>query len=198
MTTSENNISSTDLWNAGGKMVRSTASILIACGVVLGFMWYGAEPRIKEYLDAREEPMRAQLSELSISVAKIAEALSISGSRPFIDFQGRGLVSAEGPFEPGQVVPVTYSLRRNRPCRTTIEIRFFNRKAQRIDTSLTSQVTATKSPVNADFLAFTVDVKVPKSTRPGVYSYRPLMIPEAGCGNAISVPFSDWFEVVSK
>ena len=118
---------------------------------------------------------------------------------PFLEIDGRGVVLADGPFTPGDMVPIQFLVRRNEDCRTDIEVRFADRSLNGAsNTALTYPIQATRADVSDGFQLFTAQVTLPAHIEPGRYAYFPLIEGKNQCAGETLVALSDYFDVHAK
>jgi hypothetical protein len=180
-------------WLSNAKVIAAVvvAVMTLIATAVGGVFWLGANYRdiVREVI---REAMADDLAELREDIAAEISGASI------VSFIGAGMVPDRGPYIAGGVVPVAYIVRRTRDCPTDVIVRYFSARIGTVDTSLTSRIEATRSAPSAQFSAFTVQARLPSHTRPGIYSYAPVL--EAHCEEGtyrIPVPLSEFFEVSS-
>lgn len=195
----ENPINPNLLAEAVAKILRNAAALLVALGVLGGFLWWAFEPRVRDWLDARDAPTRVKLATIEASLSRIESRMN--GIRPadFIEFIGIGHVLDTGPFTPGGTVRVAYQLRRTRGCQTTVEVRFVAAATGVIDSAVSYSIEATRAPITEEFTGFAVNVRLPRDMRPGRYAYAPLLVPlDCPDQQPVVVPMSEFFAVVTQ
>jgi hypothetical protein len=178
--------------SALGSMVRNTASMIGAIGIIGTAIWWTFGQGIDTYFETK---INTAINPIKKDLARI-KSFQDTSTKPFIEFQGRGIVKPNTKIKAGGTVTITYSLKRSRACTTSVLVQFYSLDKQRVDTSLTSTIPATPSRKSEEFNDFSIDVKIPKNAKPGFYSYRPILTPEISCGKPRRVPFSDYFEVI--
>lgn len=186
-----------------GRFLVEVGKILAALSIAGGALWFAFQPRVEgwleEWLDqqdaARNTAVFSRFESLDAQLDVIIRAIG-STRAAFIEFRGTGVVQNEGPISPGDIVTIHFQLRRNVPCPTSVEVRFFSADLNAIDSSLTYIIPATRAPVTSDFMSFTVRLRLPADMPPGRYAYAPVLVPE-GCNNygPETPPMSEFFNV---
>ncbi len=192
------------------KALLYLASVVCAIIGILGFVVWRVwlEEIVTDWMSNQVEPLSEETETLGRKVvaldntlALLSQRLSFVPSSPYLEFRGVGLVDQSIRYNPGDVVPVTYQLRRTSDCDTWVIQRFHSYELGRIDTSLTVRIIATKADITPGFIIFTADVIIPSIAREGWYSYSPILQPDAGdprCDGfqSITPPMSDRFYVL--
>lgn len=189
--------------------LRNVAAVVTAVGIIFGAITLAVRPALDKYVEGlsalQVEPVIARLDGHKKQLTEIGSAVDIISNRvgkepPFIEFNGHGIIASIGPFSPGEIVPIEYFLKRNSPCATKIDIRFFSAERGRILTNFTTEIRSTQAQASFGFIPFTADVKLPETLPDGLYSYRPVMRPDTNeCPGQteLDVPPSVYFLVQS-
>jgi hypothetical protein len=178
--------------------IKYLAALITSVTIIgYGVVWLST-PAIQDLFEAREKPILIQLELLNAKLTTLSAQFNTLPQPPIVEFNGRGSVARSGPFRRGGSVPIVYSLRRNATCPTSVEIHFIEQRGGTIATEYTSRVTGTQASVIPFFQNFTINVRLPRDMRPGIYAYEPILMPDPSCsdGHPIAPPRSDWFEVI--
>lgn len=193
-----------DLVKALGVGVLRLGEAIIKFGAVIGVLgggaWYLLGPHAQEFgrvfFDELSQPMLQAIENNTRTNAMIVDQLSRVDRRPLLQFNGSPVLLPPFVTSPGDVMSIGYSLRRTDDCPTNIEVNFISGTLQRVNTSLSYVVEAVRSRVSPEYGFFVVDVRIPKDTPPGWYSYSPRAVPLNCPGyDAVIVPPSPFFEV---
>jgi hypothetical protein len=188
MSDEHHKITGADIGIALRSLLFETAKLVAALTTI-------AIPIITWVPAALDRYLTAKLSDLTVSFERLDARVSLIQA-PFVEFLGIGLISKKGPFTPGNIVEVSYQVKRNLPCRTTVVIRYKDAVTNRINTELTDEITATQAPITEDYVEFTVSLRLPERMPKGRWSYTPILLPEDCNGVApVMVPASEYFDV---
>ena len=180
-----------------GSILRNTAAIIVAFGVLFTAGWWVLEPRINQWMDAHLHPVFERLETLSEGLQYLQRRV-INDVTPMIEFAGVGIVLSKQPVQPGGVVEILYQTRRNLPCATNVEIQFWSVDRNAVATQYTRTIKATQTAPTTRFRLFSYALQIPADMRDGRYSYTPLLVPDkSDCPEQtmIPVPPSEVFEV---
>lgn len=188
-----NDISPQDFSSALRGWLVNTASLIGSISALVGISWVLFGGFVDDYLSGREKLIIERLDVIEKSISAVKASI---GGAAYIEFNGRGNIPIKQDYQPGQSVTIMYNLRRNLPCRTTVQVRFMNGRTMQVDSSLTYEIPATQARVLPDFSNFPVQVRLPGDIPPGEWAYAPLLLPE-DCNNQrpIEPPVSDFFTV---
>lgn len=115
-----------------------------------------------------------------------------------LDFRGN-LIPALIEVRQGTGLPITMVVRRNVSCDTIVRVRFQSHLTNTIAARHSYDIPAVRAPVTATFAPFTIQLFIPESLPPGMYSYFPEIIPrDCGVYAPIVSPMSLPFRVVSN
>lgn len=190
------------IWGADiakGLITWATAAGIL-WGLAVFFFDFGNEVREIRTLPEQQISVLDQLKIVTKEISEINEEIkSLRESSPaLLDFSGGGEVAPHprGYYRPGEVVTITYLLRRNATCETDIRVQFYDWALSQINPRYTSTIPALKSAVSREFTLFSVPVALPPTMDDGFYSYAPEIIPlECGVYKSFKAPLSGAFEV---
>lgn len=177
--------------NIGGMILAGSILVLAGSAAIQSV---APDPTLE-----RTEALIAKAETLTVTATSAVSNVAARVT-PFLEIDGRGVVTAGGPFQAGGTVPIQFLLRRNKPCATDIEVRFARAPEGSIDTSLTYVIPATRAPITADFQTFTVSVRLPEGMAPGRYAYTALAVASPfECPEERPVTtLSEYFDVIEK
>ncbi len=154
-----------------------TAKIVAAISIIAVPLGYITIPLIDSYIDHKIEDFVAAMDD---------------GNKPdIIEFRGNGIVMAQGPFKPGDIVPILYLLKSKGNCTRDVEVRYIGPNGN-VLTHLTRSMRATQATQSLDYIPFTVNLEIPNIAPEGPLVYgaiiRPINCPEFN--DQVVVPFS--------
>lgn len=163
------------------QLLLAMAGVVSVVGTALGWVFVTATAW-------KDVPERLRALESRIA------ALPGAALPEVVEFRGSGIVSASSVKAGGRIT-ITYVLRRSIDCATDIRVRFFDHGAN-VLSSVTYVIPAVRSPVSSSFLAFPIQVAIPRELPAGLYSYFPEILPQS-CGvyGPMMPPMSEAFEV---
>lgn len=185
-------------WKAMGSAAKGAAALIAAIGVVWAALWWALQPRIDEYFDAKLSEFRAELTQMSMQLTRIENALP--APRPFIQFRSGGHLPNNRTFKPGDTVTFLYSLRRNKSCPVTVVAQFWSYEKNALASELTYSFSATRFPSSLEYGLQSLRVQLPEDMEEGAYSYAPIFSPstEACPGERdVQVPPSEFFLIAA-
>lgn len=176
--------------------VAQTGAFLTAIGVCAAAGWWALEPRVmaslNSILDSRDEAV------VEAMIAEINARWPIE-QPVLIEFGGTGAQLVPGEIKSGGVVEFLFFLRRNDDCRTDILVQFWSYESKRIEPRYSYTIPTQQAPASFDMIEFLIEVQIPDSMPPGVYSYMPIILPdqtECPQFDRLHVPPSPFFEVL--
>lgn len=181
----------TDWLDLGLKTLAILAAVVTGLTFVISAFfpqWVDAPDKIEANTAAIVETNNA-IELLSASLALVRPQV--------VDFKGN-LVPYPSLIEAGKSLTMSMVVRRNVSCDTLVRIRFFNHRTNTIQSRVTYEIRAVKSPVSATFTSFSLQLFIPDELPPGVYSYFPELIPiDCGVYEPVVSPMSLPFEVTA-
>lgn len=152
------------------KIIGSISVISVPLG------WFGL-PLIDAYINNK--------------ISDFVVALEETKKEQIIEFRGNGIVMEQGPFKPGDQVPILFLLKSKGNCHRDIEMRFIGPSGSPM-THLTQLIKATQAPITQDFIPFTITITIPSLAPDGPLVYgaivRPINCPQFA--DQVVVPFS--------
>lgn len=175
-------------------VARSILTLAAAATMLVTGTWWLLEPRFKPWLDVPENLAALELKVVEVE-ARIARLSANLAPRDAIEFQPFA-VARPTRVKAGDRIAITYSLRRNEPCETAVNARWYSVTMDGVAPEFSSSFPAARAPVTQEFNPQGFVVTVPDLPS-GEWAYAPELVPGGECaGDPPIYPPPAYFEVI--
>lgn len=149
-----------------------TLSVGSVAAMINGVAWFILEPHVRPVLNV--------VNEFPELVTRMETLEAAQEPTPFIEFDG--FVRVRPTQTPaGTVIRITYLVKKNFDCKTTVHVRFYDLINESFDVQYSYDYVGIQAPVTTTFQPFSISIKVPSDLPLGEWAYWPEIEPDENC-----------------